>query len=127
MLNIIFFVLLLAIAIYLVRRKDRDHAYAMDQEGKEPPYAMNQDISDTVRSPQIPAMVKLLAEEKVEGAFIVIIFIPSGGSKKDVVNIYYSFRNGSVGMEWPMIAERNIADAAAIADFVEARGYSFIT
>ncbi|MEP7218831.1 MAG: hypothetical protein ABI876_07930 [Bacteroidota bacterium] len=114
MLNIILFILLSVIAVYYVRRKDRERASRVI-DAKD----------DFATSDQIPAMVDLLAGAGVERSFIVIMFVPPGATEDDAINFQYSFEQGVVGMDWLLIAQRNIADEGAIVDFVKGLGYSF--
>ncbi|MDB5033698.1 MAG: hypothetical protein JWQ98_939 [Chlorobi bacterium] len=114
MLKLLLFIVLSIIGVYFVRRKDRERA---DRAIKS--------RDDFATSDQIPGMVDLLARARAGKSFIVIMFVPPGATEDDAINFQYSFEGGSVGMDWLLISQRNIADEAAIAAFVKERGYSF--
>jgi hypothetical protein len=57
--------------------------------------------------------------------YAVLMFLPSDSNDGDYVNLQYSFENGTMGMDWVLLGERNIADKRAIMAFIKKLGYKF--
>ena len=69
-----------------------------------------------------PALVSALQVTNAKGSFWVVL-IP-GTAKGDgyAANLQYSFEDGVVGLDWVLIAERNIDDKQRFLDFVRRAG-----
>ena|ERR1019366_4304345 len=74
---------------------------------------------------QIPAVVAQLRATGKNASFAVFIFTPHGApaGENNVVNLQYSIEGGIVGLDWVLIAPRNIADKDSIAQFISRCGH----
>jgi hypothetical protein len=75
---------------------------------------------------QIPAVFDQLKTAHQDASWAVFVFYPAGEPATDqsVVNLQYSVANGSIGLDWVLLAPRNIADKDKIAAFIKERHYT---
>ena len=57
------------------------------------------------------------------GHFAVLIFVPPGSTDGEAVNLQYSTEGGVVGLDWALVAPRNIADQKKVREFASNLGY----
>jgi len=51
------------------------------------------------------------------------MFLPPGSTDGVFVNLQYSIEGGVVGLDWVLLAPRNIADQAKVSEFAAKLGY----
>jgi hypothetical protein len=75
-----------------------------------------------VRMQDFPALVSALRTTGTEGSFWVVLV--SGTARDDgyTANLQYSIEDGVVGMDWVLIAARNVEDKQRFLDLVHAAG-----
>jgi hypothetical protein len=77
---------------------------------------------------QIPTAVAQLRAAGKNASFAVFMFAPQGTPANDntTVNLQYSIEGGVVGLDWVLLAPKNIADKDAVAEFISSRGHSVL-
>jgi len=73
----------------------------------------------------IPRVLAQLETSTVELAFAVFVFSkPDRPGDEGAVNIQFSMENGTAGIDWVLLARRNIEDQASFVEFARQRGFS---
>jgi uncharacterized membrane protein YhaH (DUF805 family) len=75
---------------------------------------------------EIPSIVAKLDNTHTDGNYAVFLFIPTeaAGDENASVNLQWSIDNGGhLGLDWILLAPRNIADAEKIRAFASREGY----
>ena len=76
-----------------------------------------------ITAAELPRVVAALVSAGANKSFAVFMFAPPGASADDVVNLQYSIEDGRVGLDWVLIAPRNIADVERVVEFMHASGF----
>jgi hypothetical protein len=69
-----------------------------------------------------PALVSALQTKSAKGSFWVVRIPGTAKSDGDNANLQYSFEDGVVGVDWVLLAERNLDDKDRFLDFVHRAG-----
>jgi hypothetical protein len=77
----------------------------------------------TVTASDIPKVISQLQRSGKDGYFAVIMFVPSGSTDGESVNLQYSVEAGVVGLDWVLMGSINIADRERISEFASKLGY----
>jgi hypothetical protein len=73
---------------------------------------------------QIPEIVRQLRSKGQNASWVVFLFAkPGTTSDDDVVNLQFSVEDGHAGLDWVLLAPRNIKDRGAIEAFAAQRGF----
>jgi hypothetical protein len=84
-------------------------------------------LERTIRMPQMPQVVAQLAAEGDECAWAMFMFytqVHSQATDDQCLNLQYSIEQGTLGLDWILLGERNIADQEAICQFARRKGHS---
>ena len=75
---------------------------------------------------QIPAVFEQLKAAHKDASWAAFAFFPPGEPDSDqtAVNLQYSVADGAIGLDWVLLAPRNIADKDKIAAFIKDRHYT---
>ncbi len=74
----------------------------------------------------LPNVLTELARASGTPAFAELVFTtPDRPNQRDAVHLRLSLENGHLGVDWVLLARRNIEDKASFVGFVSRRGYSF--
>lgn len=75
---------------------------------------------------QLPDIVAQLQSTGSDESFAVFLLTPPGDRENPdtAVNLQYSIANGRLGLDWELLAPRNIADAEKFAAFARAQGHT---
>jgi len=78
------------------------------------------------RVDQIPAVVAQLRASGKNGSFAVFRFAAAGEplDEAHTAEMQYSIESGQLGLDWTLLATRNIADKERIAAFVRDHGHA---
>lgn len=80
-----------------------------------------------VQPSQIPAVVEQLRRKGKNSAWVVFMFytaVASAGTADDCPNLQYSIQSSTVGLDWVLLGQRNIADKAHMTEFITSRGHA---
>ena len=75
---------------------------------------------------QFPAIVAHLDANGMETSFAVFTLttkIDKENQNDDLINLQFAIEDGIVGLEWPLIRPRNIADKQRVLNYIAKRGY----
>lgn len=75
---------------------------------------------------QIPSVIAHLDAVGMEMSYAVFTIetpVVTEDQSDNVINIQYAIEGGIVGLEWPLIRQRNIADKQQLVDFILQRGF----
>jgi hypothetical protein len=97
------------------------------------PFELQAYLPDCIEEPdyplvqvsEVPRVIESLRHGVGYPRYAVLMFLPSDSNDGDYVNLQYSFENGTMGMDWVLLGERNIADKRAIMAFIKKLGYKF--
>ncbi len=70
----------------------------------------------------IPNIVEQLHNGRETPRYAVLMFGPTE-SENDTVNLQFSVEDGRLGLDWVLLAPRNIADKDRVVEFAERRGH----
>jgi hypothetical protein len=75
---------------------------------------------------QMPAIVERLRSTGKDESFVVFRFAPPGTKLSDdtAVELQFSIEGSRAGLDWVLLAPRNIADETRIADLARSLGFS---
>jgi len=78
---------------------------------------------DTIAVRKIPSIVSQLRQEARNGSWVAFAFIPPNSSNIGApeINLQYSFEDGKAGLDWVLIAPRNLQDQKKFTDAVSER------
>jgi hypothetical protein len=75
----------------------------------------------------IPRVLSKVSTATRTPAFAAFVFTtPDRPNRKDAVNLQLSLENGHAGVDWVLLAPRNVEDKASFISFIKRRGYSFV-
>ena len=80
----------------------------------------------TVSLNQIPDVAARLDANGLEGSYAVFTFdtqVITAQEGNNTLNLQYAILDGIVGLEWPLVRKRNIADKQRFIDYISQRGY----
>lgn len=81
------------------------------------------DESISVQVRRIPEIVQQLRTQSRDTSWIVFLFSKHGEtSDDDIVNLQFSVEKGHAGLDWVLLAPRNIKDRDKIVAFARQRG-----
>jgi hypothetical protein len=97
------------------------------------PFELQAYLPDDIEEPdyplvqvnEIPRVVESLRNGIGYPRYAVLMFLPSDSNDGDFVNLQYSFENGTIGLDWVLLGDRNNADKKAIMAFTKKLGYKF--
>jgi len=75
-----------------------------------------------VTLPDLPKLVDRLTKTGKDGAFWVVLVPATARSDGSAANLQVSIERGVVGMDWVLLAQRNIEDRANFVSLVKAHG-----
>jgi len=83
---------------------------------------------DTIAVCQIPEIVKKLGVNRNEGSWAAFAFASAGerSEPESVVNLQYSYENGTVGLDWVLLAPRNVKDREKFSEFVRTQKHKLV-
>tara|TARA_B110001469_G_C9630547_1_gene315387 strand:+ start:412 stop:933 length:522 start_codon:yes stop_codon:yes gene_type:complete len=73
----------------------------------------------------MPIVFELLEKNQKEGSWAAFSFCPPYGpcNEQTSVNLQYSIENGVIGLDWVLLASRNIADKEKMIPFIKEQGH----
>ena len=74
--------------------------------------------------PRILAAVSASTRTPTFAAFVFTT--PDQPNSKDAVNLQFSLENGRAGLDWVLLAPRNVRDKDRFIGYLHRRGYSFV-
>ena len=86
-----------------------------------------------VRANCVPELVAQLRSKGTDGSFAVLMFSPldsfssDDDTDDDIINLQYSMEGGVVGLDWVLLAPRNVADRERIAELIAHRGHTVVS
>lgn len=109
----------IAVAVFLLSRSSSYLSF--DRKGFQARIITPSSVSVS----QIPAVFDQLKAAHKDASWAVFVFRAPGGPASDqtAVNLQYSVANGAIGLDWVLLAPRNIADKDRIAAFIKERHY----
>ncbi len=81
----------------------------------------------SVQPNQIPAVIEQLRQKGNEASWVVFLFYTpniSTDTDDDCPALQYSIQLNMLGLDWVLLAQRNIADKVRIAAFITGRGHT---
>ena len=70
----------------------------------------------------VPKIFEQLREQGSDGSFAVFIFTDHGRvGEEHGINLQFSIENGTVGLDWVLLAPVNVRDEQRVFDFLKAR------
>jgi hypothetical protein len=75
---------------------------------------------------QIPSIVSKLQKTGRDGSFVVFMFSIPGNHDETLPNLQYSIEKGRLGLDWVLLAPRNVEDELELADFMKRDGYTVL-
>lgn len=78
---------------------------------------------NTIAVQKIPGVVSQLRQKAQNGSWAAFAFIPPNSSNiaEPAINLQYSFEDGKAGLDWVLIAPRNLQDQKKFTDVVTKR------
>jgi hypothetical protein len=113
--------LLIALGVTVVVSVARWTGAQIDWDLRSPPVPSTQ-----VTVADLPHVLIELSKASRTPAYAELVFTtPDRPSRRDAIHLRLSLENGHPGVDWVLIAPRNIEDKASFVGFVSRRGYSF--
>jgi hypothetical protein len=78
---------------------------------------------DEASANEIPKVIRQLQQSGADGHFVVFMFVLTGASVDQDINLQYSIEGGVVGLDWVLIGPRNIADKAKVLELASKLGH----
>jgi hypothetical protein len=72
---------------------------------------------------QFPALVERIATTGKNGAFWVVLIPDTARADGFAANFQISMESGRLGMDWVLLAQRNVEDRSKFEDFVRSQGF----
>ena len=105
----------------------------IDSIWEDLPIALHKYLPEGIEEPnyplisvdQIPVLLEALCRGGGYPLYAMLMFLPNELNDEDYVNLQYSCEDGTLGLDWILLGERNTQDKLEISTFVNNLGYTF--